>query len=84
MKRSAYERAVEITNRVNYLEDLIMLLINAADSSHKLAAIRKADNVLETTLEISNEEELDTTIRDKFIAILSAEQKELRDEFDRL
>lgn len=83
MKRSSFERAKEIDFRLEYLEELIGLLTNAASEHHKLAATRGPDSYVRE-ISIVNEIRLTIDLRDTFIEVIRAEQKELRDEFDNL
>ena len=86
MKYETFERAKELREEINKLDDLISLICNATHQNNTLAALRPQSSADYSYGgdRVVNEEVLDNDMRDAFITIIRVRINVLREEFESL
>lgn len=86
MKYETFERATELRQEINRLDDLASLIANATHQNNTLAALRPqsyADSAYAGD-RVMNEEVLDNDMRDAFLCVIREKINKLRAEFEAL
>jgi hypothetical protein len=86
MKLETFERAKELREEINKLDDLASLICNAAQQNRTLAALRpqSAADYSYGGDRVVNEEVFDHDMRDAFLTIIRVRMNQLREEFESL
>jgi hypothetical protein len=77
-----YERATEIKNRIDYLENVDSLLINASHQNNLLAAISGLTTY--SNIDVKNKKPLDVELLVKLRVVIRDEIDQLHREFEEL